>query len=377
MKKMIKRTIATIMAASLSLSASPVYAASDYFSVLQEAGKRAVNSGKKDNEADQVSTEDEYYQALLEAKEESTSGKFQSFKNPITKELHELLTTDDDRLLHELELKAGLSEVHYNGIYETSVNYSNSVFDSMDFYAGSMEELYEGLLTYAANGCPNEEIYAECSADFYEELTDSRWQELSSTLAYSFPTGADVASAGMLPVIQIRFKDNTEIKMIAAYRSGDTSGLSAEEARTLEIAKQWAAQAAAGSILQTEQNIHDIICANTVYDDNDINKERQHSCLGVFLDGTAVCSGYAEAFYLLATMSGMECTIQRGLTDGEIKPLFKTNHAWNVVKLDGSWAAVDVTWDDSSNGGWDYEYFNISLDKLKQERTWDYGPETL
>ena len=53
---------------------------------------------------------------------------------------------------------------------------------------------------------------------------------------------------------------------------------------------------------------------------------------GVFFDGKAVCGGYADAFYLLSNMAGIDCFLVIG-----------GNHCWNIVKLQDKWYYIDVT----------------------------------
>ena len=52
-----------------------------------------------------------------------------------------------------------------------------------------------------------------------------------------------------------------------------------------------------------------------------------------------VCEGYARAFKLICDKLEIPCLFVVGNFRGE-------NHAWNMVRLDGSWYAVDVTLDD-------------------------------
>ncbi|WP_022890468.1 transglutaminase domain-containing protein [Agromyces italicus] len=62
---------------------------------------------------------------------------------------------------------------------------------------------------------------------------------------------------------------------------------------------------------------------------------------GVLLRGAGVCASYAGAFKLLAEAAGLETVVVRGdvLSGGP--------HAWNKVRIDGAWRAVDPTWNDS------------------------------
>ncbi len=66
---------------------------------------------------------------------------------------------------------------------------------------------------------------------------------------------------------------------------------------------------------------------------------------GTLVDGMGVCMSYAYAFHAVAEEAGLESVVVTGdLADGG-------GHAWNKVKVNGSWRAVDVTWNDPG-GSW-------------------------
>ena len=82
---------------------------------------------------------------------------------------------------------------------------------------------------------------------------------------------------------------------------------------------------------------------------------------GVFVDKKAVCAGYARAFQLILNAVGIESAfVSSGV------------HAWNLVKLEGDYYHIDVTWADSSNtkasddGGdaIDYSFFCVTTEEI-------------
>lgn len=79
---------------------------------------------------------------------------------------------------------------------------------------------------------------------------------------------------------------------------------------------------------------------------------RKYDAEGCLLDGKAVCSGYSEAFYIMAEQCGLDAfKAWNGKGDGD--------HAWNKVKIDGKWYNVDPTWADSGTH-LNADYINIS-----------------
>lgn len=96
--------------------------------------------------------------------------------------------------------------------------------------------------------------------------------------------------------------------------------------------------------------IHDYIINNTSYD----TKFVKSSAYDLLVEKEAVCEGYALVAYRLFLAAGLESRIISGEGNGE-------PHAWNIVKVDGKWYNIDLTWDDPiTNTGRQvirYDYF--------------------
>ena len=67
----------------------------------------------------------------------------------------------------------------------------------------------------------------------------------------------------------------------------------------------------------------------------------------VLRDRTTICSGYSNLYQALAEAMGLDAAIVIGYARGATPPndpRFKdVNHAWNSVKIDGSWYLLDAT----------------------------------
>ncbi len=79
--------------------------------------------------------------------------------------------------------------------------------------------------------------------------------------------------------------------------------------------------------------VHDYMALNYAYDET----YSIYSADGMFEHKTGVCQAYAEAFKEIMTELDIPCQIATSRN---------MNHAWNLVKIDGEWYHVDVTWDD-------------------------------
>lgn len=79
---------------------------------------------------------------------------------------------------------------------------------------------------------------------------------------------------------------------------------------------------------------HDYLITHCESDSEDIYA---NTIYGALVKGKALCEGYAKSFSYLCNKAGIENIIVTGMTD--------TAHMWNMVKIDGNWYHVDVTWD--------------------------------
>ena len=85
---------------------------------------------------------------------------------------------------------------------------------------------------------------------------------------------------------------------------------------------------------------------------------------GALIDGRAVCDGYSRATKILAEMCGLDCYYVLGRC-GDSDTY---NHSWNLVKIDGDYYQLDVTWNDCSMTD---DYFLVTDDFMSLSREWD------
>jgi len=121
---------------------------------------------------------------------------------------------------------------------------------------------------------------------------------------------------------------------------------------------------------QKELAIHDYVINNTSYDYNNLLKgtipDDSYTAYGLFTKSIAVCSGYSEAMYRLLNTAGVKCLIISGKGNN-------TPHAWNLVKISGSYYHVDTTFDDpvsDSGNVLSYNYFNLNDSQIAKDHTW-------
>ena len=116
--------------------------------------------------------------------------------------------------------------------------------------------------------------------------------------------------------------------------------------------------------------IHDYLI-DTIEYESDLTQNNVYDIYGALVAKKCVCEGYAKAFQYLMNELGIENTIIIGT--GTNSRNQTENHAWNYVKLNGNWYAVDTTWDDPivTGGGKvsqkvKYEYFLRGSNTMNQ-----------
>ena len=104
---------------------------------------------------------------------------------------------------------------------------------------------------------------------------------------------------------------------------------------------------------ERELILHDRLADHIAYEDGD----RVHDAYGALVNGKAVCDGYTKAFQYLLQRVGIQSFMVTGTGNGG-------KHAWNIVRIDGKYYNVDLTWDDQESDII-YTYFNITDEEIK------------
>ena len=108
-------------------------------------------------------------------------------------------------------------------------------------------------------------------------------------------------------------------------------------------------------------------------DYDDAAEDNQNIC-SVFIGKKSVCAGYSKAMQYLMEKQGLFCTY----VTGEVTESFsdsdghKIPHAWNLVKCDGDYYYVDVTWGDPIFQESEEEAENVMDDEIRDNISYDY-----
>lgn len=126
------------------------------------------------------------------------------------------------------------------------------------------------------------------------------------------------------------------------------------------------------------QVLHDYLKLNVEYDLSQMKNVNMadrrnaacHSIVGALLEHKCVCEGFAKAFKYLCDGIGIECWVVSGTGNSTIE---SGPHSWNIVKINGYYHHVDVTWDNQfadSQEVLNYGYLNLSDDEISRDHVW-------
>jgi len=169
--------------------------------------------------------------------------------------------------------------------------------------------------------------------------------------------------------------------ILAAWRSGDKSVLTDKNRKILEACVEVIETLIKDNMTDYEKElaIHDWIVRWTGYDEDAMSNAPDarpapdsENPYGLLFNQKAVCEGYTSTFQLFMDLLGVECITVKGTSDEGAAA-----HFWNMVRLDGEWYCVDVTWDDPIGIIWQgafvrHKYFNVTSEFLREnDHQWD------
>lgn len=157
-------------------------------------------------------------------------------------------------------------------------------------------------------------------------------------------------------VAQITYKirEYPGTRIANAYLSGDTDNLTSDEMQLYDLAVGIVNEA---NKLSSEEEkaryLHDAICKRTTF------KADKNTAIAALVFGKADCDGYADAFYMLGRMAGLNVGRVRGYINNGT-----ATHAWNWITFsNGKTYCVDVTSDDKTRS---LKWFNAPLTVMQK-----------
>lgn len=194
------------------------------------------------------------------------------------------------------------------------------------------------------------------------------------------PVREMISSSGLDDIMTALYNDNPELFFLDTQYSYGYS----ESGRVLEVVLKFNETSnnfndtrsrfnqAASSIIneakklgtdeEKEKYVYDAIMDRTEYDASAPLNQSAYSAL---VNNRSVCAGYSRAFQYIMKELDIPCYFCSGYAKGGA-------HAWNIVKINGEYYNVDISWDDSLgliNGEYTYQYFNVKDDEFSVDHT--------
>lgn len=163
-------------------------------------------------------------------------------------------------------------------------------------------------------------------------------------------------------------------RLLDAWRSGDWSGLTQRDQEILNVCREVIGWPGFDALTDYEKElaVHDWMLANGRYDTNRLSNLPEYqenpdndNPYGFLIGGVGICRGYTTTFQLFMDLIGIECISVQGQANST-----RGEHAWNMVRLEGEWYCVDVTWDDPTTDQpvtvqKAHRYFNVTSEFMR------------
>ena len=242
-------------------------------------------------------------------------------------------------------------------------------------------------LTAGMTGCAKDKSSSDTkiakSTSSQSESSDSKKiKELSDKLKKLENTLSDILGEDIFDPADGDGNVNGEIHpiyddtaVVEAYKSGDDSKLTDDKDKYIlkELKKTVGEIIKDGmSEYDKEKAVYDYVFSQTHFNDDslvaisdDSEDDESYNPYGFFHDHSTICVGNATTIKLFFDVLGIDSKIIHSTENGE--------HAWNVVKIDGKWYHLDVTFD-GGNEAPDYAYFNVP-DTAKDDGSYPWNKE--
>lgn len=267
------------------------------------------------------------------------------------------------------------------GVFQVKNNYPDLEAPIINHYIGDVEESPAGsrYKTYFFDLTPIErQAYNLILADIYNmperilvpDLTEKQLDEVFRALLNDNP---DLIFLGRKCRLTSELWNNyISFDYIMTKEEYEKADREIREKRDLIIASL----SDLSDEYRCELEIHDYIISNCTYELKD-NEYYYSSAYGALINGKAACEGYSKAAKFVFDKVGIESALVSGKADSEGNK--GGDHMWNIVKINGNYYHLDLTWDDpvskNSSAMSIHTYFNLTDEAIGiNHRDFSYNP---
>ena len=234
----------------------------------------------------------------------------------------EMLVESDEKYSHA-DVTSSAYTKYTNDYFYNQLSSTEKAFYNKAFMVCQNLLISNNNATYYSGGYGTETLS-------YSGMTEDEALRVAWIMLYSNPQFYFVSS-------QYFHSTSSSILAFGVY-SEFASGTSRAQAtsRLFSIVEKDLQKVNAQSTIYAKQKMaHDLVCLHTNYDSKSSVNQGAYS---VFVNGSSVCAGYAEAFAMLCNAAGIQTVC---VTSSE--------HEWNLIQLNNTWYYVDCTWDDGDD----------------------------
>lgn len=243
------------------------------------------------------------------------------------------------------------------------------------------------LVPTAAIAAPTSERYGFSAISTLENSENLMWaynilknsvENCEETISFQDSSGLSITEAELDMVLEVYRNDNPQhfwlgrectlsfSNSCVVNKISPTYTMTGSDLTAAKAAFNTAVETALAGItpdmsqFEIELYLHDYLADRVDYV---LDAPNAHNAYGALVEGKAVCEGYARAFQYLLMQAGISSYVVTGTSRGE-------DHAWNLVRIDGEYYHVDLTWDDASKKDANcYAYFNVTTAQLEEDHT--------
>ncbi|MBE6107790.1 MAG: hypothetical protein E7192_04045 [Erysipelotrichaceae bacterium] len=257
--------------------------------------------------------------------------------------------------------------------FETSRAYFSNIENILDFGAYHFEtydDAKEYIVTEALKAKGTIELYLADTGPESEYGIETKFTYLACAEQAYVNWNSSEKKVTINPVYY------PGVKLTAYHRADNQSSLTQKETKLYEKALKIVEEAKSetSTEIELEAWLSSWLSRNIVYvsesSDNysDFLLPREWTAFGAIIDGKANCQGFADAFYLLASLCGFNVRYQFGESED-------AGHVWNAIELDGQWYYIDTTWNNMDHSVIDttYAYFNYVEGDITNQKSYDFA----
>lgn len=289
-----------------------------------------------------------------------------AFRVPQT--LFDRLSANGFQRLYDLESQAGFRESRLS--YYSScclITISEIVFAENLAFVDTFEEFKECLQNKTLALENNFVIH--CSYDLFELLTDDECALLNEV-----ETNCGIYQSNMHYSNSKRTFDYADIEYYPGFyvarsvKLGQAEQLTGKMLTLYQTARNILEEVGAANYsdrIELQFALQEAILYRTEYYKGYSGGDHDTS-IGALINGRCECDGYADAFYMLADLSGFNVRFQSGVDLDD-----NNGHLWNIIEHNGQWYFTDLTWCDSTNNHIHHMYSNIGHDIASECYIWN------